>query len=190
MDTGKSGNALIVQWLGHETFVLETEVRLLLRAVMGKDANMRFLKGILWLFIALLATPIAAENCPAVQIRVRDWHGLESELPTIITAAERNHCQNKLFSILLAIRKTENGPRGFEFGVIAAQGTNLDKQAGWAAATVVKSYARWQATGNIEGGIPNFINFLADRYCPIAVDPEGNKNWKINVPYWFNKFEN
>lgn len=145
------------------------------------------------LFIIFILCIASAAFAPVITHKrpdLRDWHGLESELPIIQKAAERNNCRNELFSILLAIRKAENGPRGLEFGVIAAQGTNLDKQAGWAAATIVKSYARWQATGNIKGGISAFINFLADEYCPVAVDPQGNKNWKINVPHWFNKFEN
>lgn len=26
-----------------------------------------------------------------------------------------------------------------------------------------------------------FITFLADRYCPASADPQGNKNWKVNM---------
>jgi hypothetical protein len=33
-----------------------------------------------------------------------------------------------------------------------------------------------------------FINSLGDRYCPASCDPAGNKNWKRNVNFWFEKF--
>ena len=38
----------------------------------------------------------------------------------------------------------------------------------------------WQAAG-CQG---NFIDFLADRYCPPSVDPVGNANWKRNVKFF------
>ena len=33
----------------------------------------------------------------------------------------------------------------------------------------------------------NYLDFLADRYCPPSVDPIGNRNWKKNVRYFLNK---
>ncbi len=109
------------------------------------------------------------------------------ELPVIRKAAERNNCRGDLFVILLAIRKAENGGPGKEFGVIheKAWGTNLDTQAGWAAATVVKNHKRW-----IDAGKPDdFITFLGNRYCPPHLDPE-NENWQPNVRHWVRKLEN
>ena len=43
--------------------------------------------------------------------------------------------------------------------------------------TVRNNYRRWQAAG--EPG--EYLDFLANRYCPEAVDPAGNKNWKRNI---------
>ena len=132
--------------------------------------------------------PVIAAKCSAVQRQIRNWHGLENEISTILSAAERNNCEGKLLSVLLAIRKTENGPPGFEFGVKAVRGTDLETQARWAAATIVKNYQRWQKELWEGNGIV-FINYLADRYCPPKDDPLGNINWKKNVCYWYQKFE-
>ena len=109
---------------------------------------------------------------------------LKKELPVIRMAAERNHCTGDLFTILLAIRMAENGRSGFEFGVIAVKGTDLETQAAWAAATVVKNYQRWLGAGK-----PNdYIDFLGDRYCPVGVNDNGtNKYWKKNVRFWIGK---
>lgn len=96
-------------------------------------------------------------------------------------AAERNGIEfgSDDWFILLAIRKAENGRAGCEFGVKnpKAWDTDLDTQAGWASATIVKNRGRWDGNGD-------FIDFLADRYCPIECDPVGNKNWKRNVKYF------
>lgn len=165
---------------------------------------MRFLKGftmgmlIIVIFLVMLVTaaaaPVIAKDCPAVQIKKQNLYGLESEFDTISKAAARNFCKGKLFSILLAIRKAENGPAGFEFGVVAAKGTNLDKQAGYAAATIVKNYSRFRDSIGLRGELKewwaeDFIGFLACRYCPPSVDLEGHENWIKNVKHWYAVFE-
>jgi hypothetical protein len=114
---------------------------------------------------------------------------LKAELPTIRKAAERNGIKygSDDWYLLLAIRKAENGRDGCEFGVThpRAWDTNLDTQAGWAAATIVKHHKRY---GSDEVTL-EFILSLADRYCPASCDPDGNKNWKRNVNFWFDKFQ-
>ncbi len=69
-----------------------------------------------------------------------------SEYKVIKQAADRNQCYGDDFIILLAIRKAENGRKGLEFGVMhpRAIDTNLDIQAGWCAATIVKNRVRWE----------------------------------------------
>ena len=110
----------------------------------------------------------------------------EAEIPTIRIAAERNGIvfDSDDWFLLLAIRLQENGRDGLQFGIMNSKAYNLDTQAGWAAATIIKNRARW-----IERGRPcyDFIEFLANRYCPAEDDPEGNINWKQNVRYWFEK---
>ena len=108
-----------------------------------------------------------------------------NERPTIQRAAERNGCRGDDLEILMAIRKSENGGKGRDFGVKhpRAWNTSLDSQSGWAAATVVKNRKRWKA--NSEG--KDFITYLGDRYCPAIDDPCGNINWKRNVKYFYRK---
>ena len=118
---------------------------------------------------------IAALRCTPAQFR------------TVLVAAERNDCRGDDFIVLLAIWKAENGRPGREFGVLhpRAIDTDLDTQAGWAAATVVKNRQRWSKAGK-----PNsFIDFLANRYCPKESDSTGNFNWKRNVKWWFEKLK-
>lgn len=109
----------------------------------------------------------------------------EGEYEMIEKAALRNNCVGEDFLILLAIRKAENGGLGNEFGIIhpKAKNTNLNTQAGWAAATVVKNRERWD-------GKDGFIDFLGSRYAPVGAknDPKGlNRNWVRNVKFWIEK---
>ena len=108
-----------------------------------------------------------------------------NELPTIRAAAARNGCGGDCFYILLAIRKAENGGNGKQFGILVPGVNTLDKQAGWAAATIMKNVKRWEKAGKQE----DFIVFLGRRYCPIcaANDQSGlNSNWVRNVRAWAN----
>jgi len=97
------------------------------------------------------------------------------------------------YAVLLAIRCAENGRDGRQFGVLhpRAIDTDLRTQAGWAAATVAKT---WTRTLNAHGGkevspaTEAFIDILAARYCPPSVDPVGHENWKKNVKFYYQKF--
>lgn len=150
---------------------------------------------------ALIAMAIALLSCPeyfcdgAVRVQV-DSDPLEAELPVILRAAARNKCFGDDLFILLAIRKAENGRPGREFGILHPRcqaeikkrpKDSLDIQAGWAAATIVRNRQRYKKLGF--GEYLDFISFLGNRYCPAETDPQGNKNWKRNVRYWFEKFK-
>lgn len=114
-----------------------------------------------------------------------------AEYKTIRQAAERNNCCGDDFLILLAIRKAENGRAGCEFGVKAkgAWKTDLDTQAGWAAATVVMNRRRFNdSVQRTAGSVGEFIDFLGDRYCPREDDSAGNKNFKRNVKWFYKKY--
>lgn len=43
--------------------------------------------------------------------------------------------------------------------------------------TIQNNHDRWLRAGS-KG---NYLDFLANRYCPASVDPIGNKNWIINI---------
>ncbi len=107
------------------------------------------------------------------------------EYKTIMAAASRNGCLGDNALILFAIRKAENGPPGLEFGILCRAGTDLDTQAGWAAGTIIKNRARWNALGKPEyWKTKKFIHFLGTRYCP-----DDMIDWVRNVTYWYEKFK-
>lgn len=142
-------------------------------------------------FIVICIIAVFIPATKAAQ-QISPYYGLEKEIPTIRTAAARNNCNGKLFTILLAIRKAENGRPGREFGIMNPAAYNLDLQAGWAAATITKNYQRYKDQCKYQNAtcvITDFIEFLSDRYVDKIKDPQGHKNWRKNVKHWFLKFE-
>jgi hypothetical protein len=122
------------------------------------------------------------------------------EYPIIMAAAERNGIKptdHDHIATLFGIRKAENGKSGKEFGVLAPKAlgkkgegkeTTLDRQAGWAAATVMSKYRSHISSG---GKPEDFIPYLASKYAPAGAsnDPTGlNKNWTKNVSGWRDVF--
>jgi hypothetical protein len=106
------------------------------------------------------------------------------EFGVIFNAAARNGIEPGTgnWFILLAIRKAEAGREGLEFGIMNSKAYDLDSQAGWAAASIVKGRQRW-----IDAGKPDdFITHFGSRYCPPEDDPL-NKNWAPNVRHWVKK---
>lgn len=84
-------------------------------------------------------------------------------------------------SLLVALRRVENGGPGREFGVLAVPAPGLERQAQVAANTIRKTLARFQrqrgeavdpATGRYT---EEFLRFLSARYAPLAAanDPTG-----------------
>ena len=89
-------------------------------------------------------------------------------------------------ALLRAIRKTENGKPGREFGILRKEAKTYRQQAEWCAGTIRNNYYRWKRSG----GKQDYLSFLAGKYAPIgcANDPKGlNKNWKRNVEHWYRK---
>ncbi len=116
---------------------------------------------------------------------------LTDEAPIIRTAAERNGIRYKSddWYLLLAIRLSENGRQGREFGIMNPKANNLDKQAGWASATIMNHHKRFGSAKVT----PEFIHSLGKRYCPVGADndPKGlNKNWIKNVTFNYRRLKN
>lgn len=133
----------------------------------------------------------------------------QKELSMMKVAADRNGCYGENYRILKAIRLSENGQSGSEYGIIhpkcdrrmAKLSRDIDDpqeridaiydvQCGWSAATIVKNRKRWIAKGS-KG---DFIDFLGNVYCPTkgdltARERELNKNWIPNVRKWSRKFK-
>lgn len=120
------------------------------------------------------------------------------DLTVIRKAAHRNHCYGDNFYLLLAIRKAENGGAGREFGIENARcdaimkkrpSDTLEIQAGWAAASIIKTHSRYIDDGG--DGVINdeFIEYMANRYCPPVADGRNHENWKRNVKFWYGKLK-
>lgn len=119
---------------------------------------------------------------------------LTDEAPIIRTAAERNGIRYKSddWYLLLAIRLSENGRPGREFGIMNPKANNLDKQAGWCAATIMNHHKRTNTTAVDH----SFIHSLGNRYCPtkgknLTNDEKRlNKYWIKNVTFNYRRLKN
>jgi len=119
---------------------------------------------------------------------------LKDETPIIRKSAERNGIkyQSDDWYLLIAIRKAENGRSGLEWGIMDKRANTLNKQAGWASATIMNHHKR---TG-IKEVNKAFIRSLSKRYCPSEgislTNDERRLNiyWYNNVNYWYDKLRN
>jgi hypothetical protein len=144
--------------------------------------------------------PTTEPNLPATEPKIETGTVSQKDLEkyfkdeykVILNAAKRNNLAPEDYDLLFSIRKSENGPKRREFGIISDKcdaimdkrpNDTLDIQAGWAAMTIVKNRARWEKAGKPG----DFITFLGKRYAPKGVknDPKKlNKNWIDNVSTW------
>lgn len=82
---------------------------------------------------------------------------------------------NQVNKIVNAIYRIEGGANTkYPYGVMSVKTDNPRKIC---ANTVRNTRARWIKAG-AKG---DFLDYLADRYCPPSVDPVGNRNWKKNI---------
>lgn len=100
------------------------------------------------------------------------------------------------YAFMLAVRMAEQGRKGREFGVLAqgAIDTDLETQAEWTMATLIKDTKRWY-TGELAKGkkedYPSFVFYFADKWCPIGADNDPNnlnKNWLPNFQKYYSLF--
>ena len=134
---------------------------------------------------------IAMVDRAAAAILKKDGPAAAREFRDAIEVNIRPALQEDLAPIVAAIRHSENGAAGKEYGVLGPgvrrdmerRGATYRPQAGWCAATVQKTFDRW-----VEAGKPGtFIEYLGNRYCPVGAenDPTGlNGNWQRNVSKW------
>jgi hypothetical protein len=125
-------------------------------------------------------------------------HGDEYEV--ILNAAKRNGIDendHETMSMLYAIRSTENGRAGKEFGVlhknaVGKPGQTLDKQAGWASSILMKRKGEWEGMDSTTQAQYNgFPHYLQSKYSPTigaTNDPKGlNNNWLKNFTHHYNE---
>ena len=139
--------------------------------------------------IAVLAcAPIVSMDKSVEAIKEKDGAVCAASFEDAIEENVRPECRDMLAPIVAAIRYSENGKAGREYGIIHKRvKPTYRSQAGWCAATVQKNYDRWVKAGKKE----DFIVFLGARYCPLddPNDKKGlNKNWVKNVTFYTKKF--
>jgi hypothetical protein len=151
-----------------------------------------------------------AEDTGEVKQPVKTYHEkfhskLEKEFgkeySIMMGAAKRNDIADTDYdgiAMLGAIRRAENGRQGREFGVLSPKAMgqpgdtpeiSLDRQAGWAAASIVSNRKRYEASDKT---VP-FEDFMGSRWAPpnVANDPTNlNKNWAGNVKKFKSGFLN
>ena len=139
-------------------------------------------------FIAVLLSLSCNAQTYYEAIVKKDGNTKASQYVDAIRVNIRSELRSQLAPIVSAIRYSENGRRGMEYGIMHKRCPDTYRgQAGWCAATVQKNYDRWVRLG--KNG--NFINFLGRAYCPVGAknDPEGlNRHWVKNVKYFTSKF--
>jgi hypothetical protein len=139
------------------------------------------------LLLLALATPGLADARRAIE--TKDGKAKAAQFQDAIEVNIRPECRAKLAPIVAAIRYSENGSAGREYGILHKRvKPTYRSQAGWCAATVQKNYDRWVKAGS-KG---DYITFLGKRYCPIGAenDPTGlNKHWIKNVTHYSAKFK-
>ena len=134
--------------------------------------------------LLLLLTQVPGQSA----IEAKDGKAAAAAFLDAVEVNIRPECRAELAPIVAAIRYAENGGKGREYGILHPRvKPTYRSQAGWCAATVQKSWDRWQKAG----GKGDFIDHLGDRYCPVGADndPNGlNRHWKSNVRHFKEKF--
>ena len=83
--------------------------------------------------------------------------------------------ESKYGKIADAIYKVEGGAKTkHSYGILSVKTSNPRKVC---LVTIYHNEVRWKDAGS-KG---DYLNFLADVYCPKSADPVGNKNWKTNI---------
>lgn len=80
-----------------------------------------------------------------------------------------------------AIYRAEGGERArVPYGILTVKVHDVFDARNHCLSIIQKNFRAWQDAG----AHGDFIDFLADHYCPPAVDPVGNSNWKHNVKFF------
>ena len=92
--------------------------------------------------------------------------------------------ENEAAKLVNAIYHVEGGAKAkAPFGILSVRVSSLDHARKICFSTVQNNHDRW-----IKAGKPGeYVDFLADRYCPKSADPKGNRNWKRNIRAFLSK---
>lgn len=77
-----------------------------------------------------------------------------------------------------AIWRVEGGAKArVPYGILSVRVKDAAEARRVCLNTIRNNHRRWIAAGRPG----DYLDFLADRYCPPSVDPVGNRNWKHNI---------
>jgi len=115
-----------------------------------------------------------------------------SEVPVILEVAETYFHDSSAYpvnpyALLLAVRASERGRKGFEFGVLTAKDTDLKTQCAEACRIIADTLRRFKN----QAAERDFIAFLGSRYAPVGArnDPNNlNQHWVKNVRFYYEIF--
>ena len=83
-----------------------------------------------------------------------------------------------------AIYRIEGGARAkAPYGILSLEVKSPALARQICLRTIRNNRTRWLAAGRPG----DYLDFLADKYCPPSVDPGGNRNWKRNIHKLLNK---
>lgn len=82
-------------------------------------------------------------------------------------------------------RQEGSNKTAYPYGVKSIKPKNKADARRIAINTARNTYQRWDAAG--QPG--DYIDFLASRYVPAKSDPQGNINWRMNVPKIYAQLE-
>lgn len=141
-------------------------------------------------FLALFVPAFAGAQDPIANslaaIQKKDGDKAALDFVDAVSVNIRPECRKMLVPILAAVRYSENGRAGREYGVLhpKALGKSYRTQAGWSAATIQKQFDRYCKAGGDPEDVAAYLTSLRNRYCPIGADndPLGlNSHWLKNV---------
>jgi len=115
----------------------------------------------LCVFVAILVLVKSSEAQPAKKSRFAPMSDAQLE--------------TKYGKIADAIYKVEGGAKTkHPYGVLSIK---TDNPRHVCLVTIYHNEVRWQDAG----GNGDYLDYLANVYCPKSADPVGNKNWKTNI---------
>lgn len=83
-----------------------------------------------------------------------------------------------------AIFRSEGGDKArVPYGVLSVKVKDKADARRICINTIRNNITRWEKAGKPG----DYIDFLANRYCPPSADPVGNRNWKRNVTAIYNQ---
>lgn len=95
-------------------------------------------------------------------------------LPAAAAPIPEAHAQRIADSIYVA----EGGAKAKKpYGILSVAVSGEPEARRVCLNTIRNNWTRWEAAGS-QGP---YVTFLANRYCPVASDPIGNRNWIRNV---------